>query len=108
MKGSGLSRRDFLASSTAAGTLGLASEGNAEKVAAPSGAGTGADLAWLDRHAPSAHEGQSWGHPWPRGTRYSKAGYRLAVAGGEIAAVQTWPLAWWPDGSIKWTGHAIP
>jgi hypothetical protein len=21
--------------------------------------------------------------------------------------LQTWPLAYWPDGSIKWTGHAI-
>src|SRR5205807_772309 len=22
--------------------------------------------------------------------------------------VQTWPLAYWPDGTLKWTGHALP
>jgi len=21
--------------------------------------------------------------------------------------VQSWPLAWWPDGSLKWTAHAV-
>lgn len=26
---------------------------------------------------------------------------------GEPLALQTWPLAFWPDGSLKWTGHAI-
>ena len=32
---------------------------------------------------------------------------RLATANGQAVPVQTWPLAYWPDGSVKWTGHAI-
>jgi hypothetical protein len=31
--------------------------------------------------------------------------YRLAGEGS--APLQSWPLAYWPDGSIKWTGHAL-
>ena len=23
-------------------------------------------------------------------------------------SLQSWPLAFWPDGSLKWTAHAIP
>src|SRR5699024_1070517 len=26
--------------------------------------------------------------------------------GGPELPVQTWPLAYWPDGSLKWTAHA--
>ncbi|HEX8413691.1 MAG TPA: twin-arginine translocation signal domain-containing protein, partial [Sphingomicrobium sp.] len=103
-----LSRRHFLAGTAVAG-VGLsaaASEtntpaGKLEATALPS------DLNWLDGAAPAAHEGQSWGYPWPRGTRYSSRGYQFTDDGG-VVPVQTWPLAWWPDGSIKWTGHAIP
>jgi hypothetical protein len=32
---------------------------------------------------------------------------QLSTAGGQHIPVQTWPLAFWPDGSVKWTGHAI-
>lgn len=48
-----------------------------------------------------------WGCPWPRGLL--PAGSPLALAGpsGPLA-VQTWPLATWPDGSWKWTAHATP
>ena len=28
-------------------------------------------------------------------------------AGGQRVEVQSWPLAYWPDGSLKWTGHAV-
>ena len=31
----------------------------------------------------------------------------LSAADGKTISVQTWPLAYWPDGSLKWTGHAI-
>ena len=25
-----------------------------------------------------------------------------------LAPLQSWPLAFWPDGSLKWTAHALP
>jgi hypothetical protein len=31
----------------------------------------------------------------------------LRTADGTAVPVQSWPLAYWPDGSIKWTGHAV-
>src|SRR5439155_18173469 len=32
--------------------------------------------------------------------------FRVESAGKPIAT-QSWPMAYWPDGSLKWTGHAI-
>ena len=32
---------------------------------------------------------------------------RLTTASGTRLDVQTWPVAYWPDGSVKWTGHAL-
>ncbi|MGN6374852.1 MAG: exo-rhamnogalacturonan lyase family protein [Sphingomonas sp.] len=107
MSGPSFSRRAFLAASTAAGAaVGLSSEAVARSVA-PVVSKDG-DAAGLDGAPPPGHEGQTWGCPWPRGTRYSEAGYRLVGKDDAPVAVQSWPLAWWPDGSIKWTGHAIP
>jgi len=60
---------------------------------------------WLDG-VPTRHEGVSWGQAWPRGTRIARD-YRL-VGDGAAQTLQSWPLAYWPDGSIKWTGHAAP
>src|SRR6185312_15105453 len=31
----------------------------------------------------------------------------LADSSGAPVPVQSWPLAYWPDGSLKWTGHAV-
>ena len=103
--GKRLNRRDFLLASAATGTV-LASDSAAAQVGPVRASAPGATMHWLDGQAPDAHEGVTWGHPWPRGTRWNARGYRLT--GGGSVPVQSWPLAWWPDGSIKWTGHAIP
>lgn len=103
------SRRDFLAGSALAGTMLGASPGDAfARVTQAGAAGGPGEIVWLDGQPPSSHEGQTWGYPWPRGTHYSEVGYRLLDGNGRSVPVQTWPLAWWPDGSIKWTAHAIP
>ncbi|WP_229665570.1 exo-rhamnogalacturonan lyase family protein [Croceicoccus mobilis] len=103
-----MTRRSMLASSALAGSA-AALPGLAQAASpAPSTGlhkGSGPDVAWLDPAPPAAHEGQAWGQPWPRGTKYDKSGYHLSGKDGKIP-LQTWPLAWWPDGSIKWTGHA--
>lgn len=62
-------------------------------------------LAWLE--APAEKQGVTWGVPWPKG--YLKETGQFMVKGDrDEATVQTWPLAIWPDGSLKWTAHALP
>jgi len=65
----------------------------------------GVELHWLDG-APAAARGVSWGVPWPRATVQKDTTFALKDAHGNDVAIQTWPLAYWPDGSIKWTGVA--
>jgi hypothetical protein len=65
-------------------------------------------LRWLDGAPPARFEGATLGVPWPRGTLRMPADKRLNLSlGANGPAMQSWPLAWWPDGSLKWTGHAI-
>jgi hypothetical protein len=67
-----------------------------------------ADLRWLDEAPPALHEGVTWGVPWPRGTKSRRARFALRDGQGRSLPVQSWTTATWPDGSIKWTAHAIP
>ncbi len=64
-------------------------------------------VSWLGGQAPLTPAGVSWGVPWPRGSL--KAGSPLAVLSADQRPLptQSWPLAYWPDGSIKWSGLAI-
>ncbi|WEF35112.1 exo-rhamnogalacturonan lyase family protein [Pseudoduganella chitinolytica] len=62
-------------------------------------------LRWLDGTAPASFAGTTWGVPWPQGHVPRGSGFRLAGAG--TPALQSWPLAHWPDGSVKWSAHAI-
>jgi hypothetical protein len=78
----------------------------------PAGAGAApafapAAIRWIDGAAPASHAGQTFGVAWPRGVL--KRGQRLAVqAAGVAVPAQSWTTATWPDGSVKWTAHAIP
>jgi hypothetical protein len=63
-------------------------------------------LNWLDRTAPSVNSGVSFGVPWPRGVLRKEQAFTLASIAGQTLPLQTWPLAYWPDGSIKWSGFA--
>lgn len=64
------------------------------------------ELDWLGGAAAPAAAGVSWGVPWPKGEVTRTDGYRLTSADGNALPVQAWPLAYWPDGSVKWTGLA--
>lgn len=57
-------------------------------------------LGWLEG---PRRQGVTWGVPWARGT--VAAGTPFALADG--TAVQSWTTATWPDGSVKWSAHAI-
>lgn len=67
---------------------------------------SGTELRWLEG-TPRQVLDVSWGVPWPRGELEPPARLRLCTADGVPVPVQSWPAAYWPDGSLKWTGHAI-
>ena len=62
-------------------------------------------LSWLGAEPPQVQTGVSWGVPWPQGAVKRGATFSLTVQGKQLP-VQTWPLATWPDGSLKWSGFA--
>jgi hypothetical protein len=65
-------------------------------------------LRWLDGAAPDVMAGATVGVAWPRGKVKADAPLRIVDSGGTSQPVQTWPLARWNDGSLKWTAHALP
>lgn len=64
-------------------------------------------IRWLDTGS-VACPGTTWGVPWPQGKVPVGTTFALKTAQGKELAMQSWPLAYWPDGSLKWTAHAIP
>jgi len=63
----------------------------------------GVEVHWLDGAPPPEPRGVSWGVPWPKGAIARDTAFALTGGHGANIAIQTWPLAYWPDGSIKWT-----
>lgn len=63
-------------------------------------------LHWLGDHPPLLDQGVCWGVPWTPGSVKKDQSFMLTDAEGRILPLQTWPLATWPDGSIKWLGCA--
>ncbi|MGK0190690.1 MAG: hypothetical protein ACI9R3_006520, partial [Verrucomicrobiales bacterium] len=61
---------------------------------------------WLGGAAPAAPTGVSWGVPWPRGAVARDQVFALTTADGKALPAQSWPMAYWPDGSLKWSGFA--
>ncbi len=64
-------------------------------------------LNWLGGTPPATGANVSWGVPWPKGEVRPGTKMRLTDAAGHRVATQSWPLAYWSDGSLKWTGHAL-
>ncbi len=64
-------------------------------------------LSWLDGSPPTSPAGVSWGVPWPRGAMAPGTAVVVRTNNGTTIPTQSWPLAYWPDGSMKWTGLAI-
>ncbi|MFN2745877.1 hypothetical protein ACINLE_13460 [Bacillus sp. z60-18] len=63
-----------------------------------------AEVKWLK--APPRAGGVTWGVPWEKGVLQKGEAVTIADQNGQAPSLQTWPLAYWPDGSLKWTGHA--
>jgi len=65
-------------------------------------------LRWLEGEAPKVNAGVTWGQAWKQGSLNKEQSLKLVTAKGESIALQSWPTAYWPDGSVKWTAHATP
>lgn len=63
-------------------------------------------LRWLGGAEPARETGGSWGVPWGPGEAKAGQGFVLRRADGAALPLQQWPLAYWPDGSLKWVGFA--
>ncbi|MET0266148.1 MAG: DUF6250 domain-containing protein [Duganella sp.] len=65
-------------------------------------------LYWLEGQ-PDSFAGATWGVPWPQGRIARDTAFALhSGADNKGQPVQSWPLAYWPDGTLKWSAHALP
>ncbi|MBE2214136.1 MAG: Tat pathway signal sequence domain protein [Opitutaceae bacterium] len=117
MKRHPVSRRDFVRSTAlSAAVLPLASalraaEGASGTTATPAAttpATDGPAARWLDGAPPALASGATWGMAWPRGTLAGDTALAVHAPSGAAVPAQSWPLAWWPDGTLKWSAHAVP
>ena len=111
-------RRRFIKTSTLAAGAGLAAKqpwlsslasdngpNSKPSIVDPMSTAGDVSLNLLDRKALAFDSGVSFGVPWPQGDVERAATFRLSADGKELP-LQSWPLAFWPDGSIKWSGFA--
>lgn len=63
---------------------------------------TAVKVKWLEG-TPEFSTGTTFGLPWARGQHLAN-GTTFTTSSGEL---QSWVTAYWPDGSIKWSAHAI-
>ncbi|MFC7530919.1 hypothetical protein [Actinoplanes sp. GCM10030250] len=99
-----LSRRTLLRGAAAAGTASYVLQSSPAR-SAPA---TGTKLTWLEGGTPPAlAAGTTFGVAWPRGTFGKDQTFALATADGAQVPVQTWATGFWPDGTLKWTAHAV-
>jgi hypothetical protein len=105
----GVSRRGVLATTAgvaAAAAFLDASPARAQGDEANDAGPESVELRWLEG-APAESPGSTWGVPWGMGRFPEDQQFQLTADNGATVPVQTWPLAYWPDGSLKWTGHAV-
>ncbi|MEV7663470.1 Tat pathway signal sequence domain protein [Paenarthrobacter sp. NPDC089316] len=69
---------------------------------------TQARISWIDDEPPARlNIGTTWGMPFQRGTVQDAAELTVLDPRGNSVNAQAWPLATWPDGSLKWAGIAL-
>jgi hypothetical protein len=98
-------RRTFLRSTALSG-LSLAASTAPEALAQSAAQTAGVQVAWLGGAQSALTGGTSWGVPWPRGAYRKDRSFTLTSHDDKQLPLQTWPLAFWPDGSLKWSGFA--
>src|SRR5262245_42889835 len=63
------------------------------------------EVQLLDGKPLTLDSGVSFGVPWKQGAVPRSSTFQLSTNGKQLP-LQTWPLAYWPDGSLKWSGFA--
>jgi hypothetical protein len=86
--------------------LGLITAGMAPQTAQAQSGTAATVLSWLGGDPPKLACGVSWGVPFARGTVAKNATFSLVGSDAKALPLQSWPLAYWPDGSMKWLGFA--
>ena len=87
-----------------AATAALLQQGNAQQY--QNGTTESVKLHWISGSAPSYTSGTTFGLPWARGKHFPNSTvFDLSDSESDL---QSWVTAYWNDGSIKWTGHAVP
>ncbi|KAK2798249.1 hypothetical protein FQN51_007815 [Onygenales sp. PD_10] len=74
------------------------------------GPSSGVKVRWIG-DAPDLNWGTTFGLPWPEGKyQPNETEFTISASGSneEKIPLQSWVTGFWRDGSIKWTGHAIP
>lgn len=105
-----LSRRHFIKASTLAAGASLTLPDLLQSVAANEVNLSAVEpvevsLQLLDSKPLTIESGVSFGVPWKQGTVPRTSTFQLR-SNGQSLPLQTWPLAYWPDGSLKWSGFA--
>jgi hypothetical protein len=62
-------------------------------------------VKWLGER-PVEKGGVTWGIPWKKGSLDRNTSLSAEADNGDKIVLQSWPTAYWPDGSVKWTAHA--
>lgn len=66
------------------------------------------NVHWLG-NTPAYTTGTTFGLPWPQGKyRFNETQFSIGSDPNNPILLQSWVTGYWRDGSIKWTGHAIP
>ncbi|MGW4911538.1 exo-rhamnogalacturonan lyase family protein [Streptomyces sp. NPDC004270] len=105
-------RRSLLKAAAVAGAAAQFSWalGAKDAQAAPRAEAADADpvtLDWLEDGGLGAAPGSTVGVPWPMGAFQEDQAFALTDEDGKDVPVQSWPIAYWPDGSLKWSAHAV-
>ena len=62
-------------------------------------------LQWIG-DVPKQDKTVSFGVPFDKGEVFPETFWEMSSSDGKNIPVDTWPLAYWPDGSVKWNGVA--
>ncbi|MFD6424090.1 Tat pathway signal sequence domain protein [Streptomyces sp. NPDC060198] len=95
------------ASSLSWTALGTAPRAEAATDATAGDGGKPVEIGWLEEGGLGAAPGTTFGVPWPKGLYPADQRFALTTDGGKGVPVQSWTTATWPDGSLKWSAHAV-
>jgi hypothetical protein len=102
-----LSRREFIAGVAAAGVVaGMHRSVGALAIPSPATSFDPVKLRWLEQ-VKQKRPMVTGTVPWPKGVLSAAASLSVTDDKGAAVPSEFLPLAYWPDGSVKWTLHSI-